>query len=192
METRVCEVCGEEFEPRRKDQRGCSAACARARDRKGKQEMRVKSHTEPIDPSAPVILAGAGKGMSANDFIQPHGGARRCGNRRGKRRSRPAGGEAVSRNRCQNPDKANWIMHGGSGHSSGRRATSAHQKGGNPKPCYTAGRAVPSHAANRGIKARTAAATAARLSANTRLRVAPTVASEEQGHPISNQPKQGE
>ncbi len=29
MEKRVCEVCGEEFEPRRKDQRGCSPKCAR-------------------------------------------------------------------------------------------------------------------------------------------------------------------
>ena len=28
MEKRVCEVCGEEFEPRRKDQRGCSPRCA--------------------------------------------------------------------------------------------------------------------------------------------------------------------
>ena len=40
MEKRVCEVCGEEFEPRRKDQRGCSAACAREIKRRDNREYR--------------------------------------------------------------------------------------------------------------------------------------------------------
>ena len=45
----------------------------------------------------------------------------------------------------------------------------------------TAGRAVPSHAANGEIRARAAAATAARFYRNTPRRVAPTVAGKEQG-----------
>ena len=98
----------------------------------------------------------------------------------------------MSRNTGRNRDKGEGLNLAAPRHKSKRASDARAQKGGNPKLWNTAGRAVPSHAANRGIKARTAAATAARLSANTRLRVAPTVASEEQGHPISNQPKQGE
>ena len=40
MEKRVCEVCGEEFLPRRKDQRGCSAVCAREIKRRDNREYR--------------------------------------------------------------------------------------------------------------------------------------------------------
>ena len=36
----VCAVCGEEFEPRRKDQRGCSAGCAREIKRRDNREYR--------------------------------------------------------------------------------------------------------------------------------------------------------
>ena len=68
----------------------------------------------------------------------------------------------MSRNTGRNRDKGDRLNLATPRHKSTLASDASAQKGGNPKPCYTAGRAVPSHAANRGIKARTAAATAAR------------------------------
>jgi len=98
----------------------------------------------------------------------------------------------VSQNTGRNRDKGGRLNRATPRHKSKRASDARAQKGGEPTLCTTAGRAVPSHAANRGIKARTAAATAARLSANTRLRVAPTVAGKEQGLFISTPKGKGE
>lgn len=36
--------------------------------------FRRASHEDPLDPTAPVMLRGAGAGMSAHDFISPTAG----------------------------------------------------------------------------------------------------------------------
>lgn len=65
MEKRVCEVCGEEFEPRRKDQRGCSAACAhmlhlretRAAARRKRNGQKHDTFDDVLSGSEPVALS---------------------------------------------------------------------------------------------------------------------------------------
>lgn len=65
MEKRVCEVCGEEFEPRRKDQRGCSAACAhmlhrretRAAQRRKRNGQEHDTFDDVFSDSAPTPLS---------------------------------------------------------------------------------------------------------------------------------------
>ena len=37
-------------------------------------DFRGASHEDPIDPTAPVMLRGAGAGMSASEFISPTAG----------------------------------------------------------------------------------------------------------------------
>lgn len=37
-------------------------------------DFRGASHEDPLDPTAPVMLRGAGAGMSASEFISPTAG----------------------------------------------------------------------------------------------------------------------
>lgn len=87
----------------------------------------------------------------------------------------------MSRNTGRNRDKGGRLNRATPRHKSKRASDARAQKGGEPTLCFTAGRAVPSHAANGGIKRDAATANAARFRRNTPRRVAPTVASEEQG-----------
>ena len=87
----------------------------------------------------------------------------------------------MSRNTGRNWDKGRGLNHATPQHKSKRASDARAHKGGEPTLCTTAGRAVPSHAANGGIRARAAAATAARFLRNTPRRVAPTDAGIEPG-----------